>query len=46
MTFSLEKLAAVYEMIGPAGAALILVALFAVYLSVWQLIYKIGRAHV
>ena len=39
MTFSLEKLAAVYEMIGPAGAALILVALFAVYLSVWQLIY-------
>lgn len=39
MEFSAEKLALVYSMIGPAGVALILIALFAVYLAVWQLIY-------
>ena len=34
-----EKFEAVYAMIGPAGVALVFVALFAVYLIVWQLCY-------
>ena len=38
-TMSWEKFEAVYAMIGPAGVALVFVALFAVYLIVWQLCY-------
>ena len=36
---SWEKFEAVYAMIGPAGVALVFVALFAIYLIVWQLCY-------
>ena len=36
---SWEKFEAVYAMIGPAGVALLFVALFAIYLIVWQLCY-------
>lgn len=39
MELSAEKFAHVYAMIGPAGVALVLIALFALYLAVWQLIY-------
>ena len=39
MELSADRLAYIYSMIGPAGVALVFVALFAVYLAVWQLIY-------
>lgn len=39
MQISSEGLASVYALIGPAGVALILVALFALYVSLWQLFY-------
>lgn len=39
MDFSIERFHAVYAMIGPAGVALVLVALFALYIAVWQLLY-------
>lgn len=39
MDFSTERLSFIYAMIGPAGVALVFVALFALYLIVWQLCY-------
>lgn len=39
MDFSAERFGAIYAMIGPAGVALVFVALFAVYIAVWQLLY-------
>lgn len=39
MEFSAERLSAIYSMIGPAGAMLVFVALFAVYIALWQFIY-------
>lgn len=36
---SAEQLSHVYDMIGPAGVALVFVALFAIYLIVWQVCY-------
>lgn len=39
MRFSLEALRGIYDMIGPAGVALIVVALVTTYIIIWQLIY-------
>lgn len=39
MTFSFDRLGSVYGMIGPAGVVLLLTALLALYIIVWQLIY-------
>lgn len=39
MTFSSERLAEIYAMIGPAGVVLVFVALLALYLILWQLFY-------
>ena len=39
MDFSADSLSHIYEMIGPAGCVLVLVAIFALYISVWQIIY-------
>lgn len=39
MEISFDRLAGIYAMIGPAGAALAFVALFALYLILWQLVY-------
>ena len=39
MEFSAERFSYVYSMIGPAGVALVFVALFAVYIAVWQFLY-------
>lgn len=39
MQFSAERFSYIYSMIGPAGVALVFVALFAVYIAVWQLLY-------
>ncbi len=39
MDFSADSLSHIYEMIGPAGVVLVLVAIFALYISVWQIIY-------
>lgn len=42
MEFSAERFAHIYAMIGPAGIALVFVALFAIYIAVWQLVYLNG----
>lgn len=42
MEFSADRFAYIYSMIGPAGVALVFVALFAIYIAVWQLIYMTG----
>ena len=39
MQISSEGLSSVYALIGPAGVALVVVALFALYVAVWQLFY-------
>lgn len=39
MDFSADSLSHIYEMIGPVGVVLVLVAIFALYISVWQIIY-------
>ncbi len=39
MDFSVERLAEIYAMIGPAGVVLLFVALFALYIILWELIY-------
>lgn len=39
MTFSAAYLADIYTLIGPAGVALIAVAVFALYIIVWQTVY-------
>ncbi len=39
MQISSEGLSSVYALIGPAGAALVVVALFALYVAIWQLFY-------
>lgn len=42
MQFTPDRLAYIYSMIGPAGVALVFVALFALYIALWQLIYMSG----
>ena len=39
MNFSSETLLAIYDMIGPAGVVLVFVAIFAIYIATWQIIY-------
>ncbi len=39
MQISSEGLSSVYALIGPAGVALVIVALFALYVAIWQLFY-------
>lgn len=39
MDFSADSLSHIYDMIGPAGVVLVVVAIFALYISVWQIIY-------
>lgn len=39
MQWNSANFASIYAMIGPAGVALVVVGLFALYIAVWQLIY-------
>ena len=39
MNFSADSLGHIYGMIGPAGVVLVFVAIFAIYISTWQVIY-------